>query len=119
MFVSPLFLSHVVFPAVLAGIVAVAIGLVGAILGQRFERKRVEQARLRRLDAESAQSGARLARVETMLDGLTVEMERVSESQRFVNRLLTDSALTRSELPRPSRSPIPPSTRYDSPVPRS
>lgn len=46
------------------------------------------------MDQESRE---RLARLEHAVDAIAIEMERVSEGQRFVTKLLADSAATRVE----------------------
>ena len=42
---------------------------------------------------------ARLARMETTLDAMSVEIERVSEGQRFVTKLLSEKEPIRAVLP--------------------
>lgn len=41
----------------------------------------------------------RLARMETSLDAMALEIERISEGQRFVTRLLAESEKTKAALP--------------------
>ena len=59
----------------------------------------------RRLDAEAKQPKlpsdlvSRLERMEQSLDAVAVEVERISEGQRFTTRLLSESAPDRSRLP--------------------
>lgn len=48
---------------------------------------------------ESRESIARLARLEQAVDAIAVEVERVSESQRFLTRVLAEPAPTREALP--------------------
>ena len=55
------------------------------------------RAWIRRLDRQSVQSlpsadtNARLERIEQAIDAMSVEVERISEGQRFVTRLMTDN----------------------------
>ena len=55
------------------------------------------RAWIRRMDRQSVQSlpsadtNARLERIEQAIDAMAVEVERIAEGQRFVTRLMTDS----------------------------
>lgn len=42
---------------------------------------------------------ARLARMETTLDTMSVELERISESQRFTTKLMVEKEHVRTALP--------------------
>jgi hypothetical protein len=44
------------------------------------------------LPAGTAESSARIARIEQSVDAIAVEVERISEGQRFVTRLLSEKA---------------------------
>ena len=46
-----------------------------------------------------AEVAARLERMETSIDAMAIEMERISEGQRFVTKLLADRAQERVPLP--------------------
>lgn len=54
------------------------------------------RAWIRRLDRQpvqslpSAETNARLERIEQAIDAMSVEVERIAEGQRFVTRLMTD-----------------------------
>jgi hypothetical protein len=67
--------------------IVVGIPLVRA-LGKRWDK----EARFPRSDPESAQ---RLAHIEQAIDAMAVEIERISEGQRFVTRLLSERAQER------------------------
>ncbi|GAC1476731.1 MAG: hypothetical protein NVS1B4_18050 [Gemmatimonadaceae bacterium] len=43
---------------------------------------------------------ARLERIEQAVDAMSVEIERISEGQRFVTKLLSEAAANRVPLPR-------------------
>ena len=60
-------------------------------------------------DAVTRESAARLARVEQAVDAIAVEVERVSEGQRFVSRLLSERP------PAPASPPAPPPRQYATP----
>ncbi len=67
------------------------LGMVSAALGRH--RKRGEQAQL---DHEIAD---RLARMEQAVDAIAVEVERVSEGQRFVSKLMTERNAAPAAIP--------------------
>lgn len=75
-------------------VLAIGVPLVRA-LGRRWER----EARLPRSDSEVAQ---RLAHIEQAIDAMSLEIERISEGQRFVTRLLSDKSPERIALPQES-----------------
>ena len=76
-------------------IVAVGIPLVRA-LSRKWER----EASLRRSDPVSDE---RLARMESAIDAMAVEIERISEGQRFVTKLLADRADRAERVALPGR----------------
>jgi hypothetical protein len=53
----------------------------------------------------SALSDERLMRIEQAIDAMAVEVERISEGQRFVTRVLAERPVDRSALP--SRVSVP------------
>ncbi|MGQ0642705.1 MAG: hypothetical protein ACT4P6_18330 [Gemmatimonadaceae bacterium] len=82
----------------LAGMLMIVILAIGVPLVRAMGR-RWEGERLQRPDTESAQ---RLARIEQAIDAMSLEVERISEGQRFVTRLLSDKAPERVALPQES-----------------
>jgi len=90
-------------------IIAIACGPVIAI-GLPLAR-----AYARRLDAQTQQQprvasdvSARLERMEQAIDAIAVEIERVSEAQRFTTKLLADqSGRVAGALPRDARDATP------------
>jgi hypothetical protein len=81
-------------------IIAIACGPIIAI-GLPIAR-----AYARRLDAQSQHQphvgsdvAARLERMEQAIDAIAVEIERVSEAQRFTTRLLADQGVRPAALP--------------------
>ena len=108
-----------------------AIGgvLVGAVLGhfsgRHDERKRWERALLERagLSGRNAADRAlsqildkndpmRHERLEQAIEAIAVEVERISESQRYVTKLLGDRGLSKlADTSKPPRSPTPGSVR--------
>lgn len=65
------------------------------------------RAWVRRKDRETAippgeaERDARLARIEHGIEAMAIEVERISEGQRFVTKLLADRAPSPTALPRP------------------
>jgi hypothetical protein len=49
----------------------------------------------------------RLARLETAIDTMAVELERISEGQRFITKLLAEREQARTALPSPEREARP------------
>ena len=91
----------------LGSVVGVVIVSIVALVAIACTRRRAHllddavspDALARRVDALRQQLGAReeltdarLARIEQMIEVLSVEMERVGEGQRFVSRILSNDA---------------------------
>ena len=75
-------------------VLAIGVPLVRA-LGHRWEK----EARIPRGDSEVSQ---RLANIEQAVEAIAVEVERISEGQRFVTRVLADKSPERIALPEES-----------------
>lgn len=77
--------DHIVIP--LAGMFMVIVVSVGipliVMLGKKWEREGKQQ----RLNPDLA---TRLERIEQAVDAIAIEVERISEGQRFTTRLLSD-----------------------------
>ena len=76
------------------------VAVVVLVLSRRW-RRRAPQQRPSQLDAESAQ---RLQRLEQGMDAIAIEIERVSEGQRFVTKLLSESHGAAPVAPRVGQS---------------
>jgi len=63
---------------------------------------RKEQARLDR-ETNPTLTEARLARIEQAVDAIALEVERISEGQRFTTKLLSKQARS---LPKPAQRPV-------------
>lgn len=59
----------------------------------------------RALPAPDPQLNDRLGRIEQAIDAMAVEVERISEGQRFVTRVLADRPAERVALPQPTDRP--------------
>jgi hypothetical protein len=88
----------------LAGMMMIITLAVGVPLVRAMGRRWESEAKHPRGDSESAQ---RLAHIEQAIDAMAVEIERISEGQRFVTRLLSDRPQERVALPHESSSTRP------------
>lgn len=82
-----------------AGGIALVAGLVGAWFGARFGTRRVVQEVLDVLPSSSQQEMAnqQLRQLSQAVDTMSIEIERLSEGQRFAAKLLADRSS--SKLP--------------------
>jgi hypothetical protein len=71
--------------------IVICVPLVRGLV-RRWDRKSIEPA-------SSADTAARLERIENAIDAMAVEVERISEGQRFVTRLMSEQAQERMALP--------------------
>ena len=78
----------------------VATIAVGFPLARAFAR-RMEHGSKTKLAPEVA---SRLERIEQAVDAIAIEVERISEGQRFTTKLLTERAGEASRLTEPRRS---------------
>jgi len=84
--------SHDLIPIAMFAMVAVVA--LGVPLARGLAR-RLEQGGPAKLPAEVA---ARLERMEQAIDSIAVEVERISEGQRFTTKLLADRAAEAGEV---------------------
>ena len=109
-------LTYIVFPWVLpvlgiAGGVGPAVGVIVGVVAIVFITcvllpvvvtlcaRFLRRSHVRIPDAATRESADRLARLEQAIDAIAVEVERVSEGQRFVTRLLADSRQQTEQTP--------------------
>jgi hypothetical protein len=72
-----------------AGVVALGFGFVGATIGAWFGSRRAQRSAA--LERQTASlDAAQLATVMQALDSIAVEVERISEAQRFTSRVLAE-----------------------------
>ena len=79
---------------------SVAIVAVAAMITRTLGRKMEHDARQPRIPGEVSQ---RLERMEQAIDAIAVEVERISEGQRFVTKLLAERSPAPVELPASTR----------------
>ena len=83
----------------IAGMLMIIVLAIGVPLVRALGRRWEAEARLPRSDPES---GQRPAHIEQAIDAMALEIERISEGQRFVTRLLSDKGHERVAVPRES-----------------
>jgi hypothetical protein len=85
----------------------VAIAIVFAITGWMLKTYLNHREKMKGISMTTqglASSDQRLARVEQAVESIAIEIERISEGQRFVTKLLNERALPRAEgMPVPAR----------------
>lgn len=86
-----------------AGGIGLVAGLVGAWLGARFGTRRVVQQMLDALPSAERQqlTNVQLSQLAQAVDAISIEVERMSEGQRYTAKLLAE----RSVAAQPSRPP--------------
>src|SRR5439155_5988732 len=79
----------------------VAVALFGALASLAYSIKYITRAWVERgrdeaklLGAGAPQNDARLARLEQAVDAIALEVERISEAQRFASNLLSEQTST-------------------------
>jgi hypothetical protein len=92
MFVGP---GEAVLGLAFFGTVAYTVKSVASAWAQRAQRRAPAS-----IDGDSE---ARLARIETAVEAMAVEVERISEGQRFTTRLLSERAAPQPNGAQPER----------------
>ena len=94
----------VVMMAMAAGAVTV---LSIKVIANAIVRKRIEDRRIAEATGSSV-GDERMARLEAAVESIAIEVERISEGQRFTTRLLTEqSQPMKALLPRPGKFDTP------------
>jgi hypothetical protein len=88
-----------------------AIVCIGAPIAIAFARLLWRRATARPLAPPSAEDAGRLARVEQAVDAMALEVERMSEGQRYVTRLLAERAGAEPATMIELREPVPSARR--------
>ena len=78
-------------------------GTVVLVSSLRFFRRYLELKHARNLSESDAMLQDRLGRMELNVDAIAVEVERISESNRFVAKLLAERGASPAVLPSPPR----------------
>jgi hypothetical protein len=94
-----------------AVLAASAFTIGGMVLGVLWQRGRAWREARRERQLEAGQLEARLDRIEQIGEAMAVEIERVSEGQRFTTRLLSERMVARE----PAAIPLSRSAEYRTP----
>ena len=81
--------------AVVGFFATIIIVTLGVPLVRAYTRKQEVQSKL-----NVPQIDERLSRIENAIEAMSLEVERISEGQRFVTRLLAEREESRAALPR-------------------
>lgn len=76
--------------------ICIAATIIGVPIARAYSR-RIERGSLE--PSVPPDVSARLARMEQAIDSIAVEVERISEGQRFTTKLLSERARSSSESP--------------------
>lgn len=79
-------------PMLVAVIGTVSWAIVAIVLGVAFFRYRGRRFEQQSPSPLSSDVSARLARIETAVESIAIEVERISESQRFLTKLQAERA---------------------------
>ena len=97
--------EHYVLLFSMAGGLALIAGVIGSWIGAYIgARRAVRNTEIRTTDA--AQTAAQLSGIMTALDTMSLEIERISEGQRFTAKLMSERVP--SSLPRAEKKNITP-----------
>ena len=79
--------EHYILLFGMAGSFALIVGFVGAWIGARFGARRALRDVQR---AALGEGSSHLTRIEQSIDAIALEVERISEGQRYTTRLLSE-----------------------------
>ena len=82
----------------LAGVIKIAL-ISGTFLTAFIASLMVRRRPVARKDEQLAEVGRRLERIEQAVDSIAVEVERISEAQRFTSRLMAEKSGAPPQLP--------------------
>ncbi|HVB31620.1 MAG TPA: hypothetical protein VNE60_08875 [Gemmatimonadaceae bacterium] len=106
---TPFLLQQIIIPSGIPSDVVPIVGIVFGtimimVLGTPIIRAIIRAVERRAAPpAVPSDLNARLERIEQTVDSIAIEMERVSEAQRFLTRLQTEQRAIGSVLPQPPR----------------
>lgn len=90
-----------VIAAGIGGVIAIITTISNVIL--KFKEHELKASR-----PQSAISDERLARIEAAVEAMSIEIERISEGQRFTTKLLSDqTSPVQAFMPRPGKFDTP------------
>ena len=86
----------------ITALLVIPVSIIGYPLAKAIARRLDRETLQPRLPSEVT---ARLERLEQGMDAIAIEIERISEGQRFVTKLLSEKHAPSSRLPGPSGAP--------------
>jgi hypothetical protein len=86
-----------------AGAISLIVGSVSAWIGAQFGARRLARRIADTQALASGENAARFHELTQVMEGIALEVERISEGQRFATRLLSERAA--QPLPLPRREP--------------
>jgi hypothetical protein len=86
-------------------LVVIASTIIVSLIGYPLAKAaaRYIEARSRGPQVDTSEISARLRGIEQAVDAISVELERVTEHQRFMTKLLSDGALPNGSAPSPEK----------------
>ena len=93
--------EHYIFLFSVAGSIALIAGFIGSWFGARFASKRMILELRDSLPSADLQhrTNLHLDELSTAVDTMSIEIERLSEGQRFTAKLLAEESLSRASSP--------------------
>ena len=86
-----------------AGAVSIVVGTASAWIGAQFGARRLARRIAEGQSLASGENAARFHELTQVVEGIALEVERISEGQRFATKLLSERAA--QPLPAPRREP--------------
>ena len=83
-----------------AGAIAIVVGSLSAWLGAHFGMRRAVRNALREARTQPAVADVRIDDLVRSVDAIAVEVERISEAQRFATKMLVERAVGPVTAPR-------------------
>ena len=87
----------------IAFFITVVVLSLGIPLVRGYLRRQDQRSALPPMDIEQAE---RLKRIEATVESMAIEIERISEGQRFTTKLLADRGTANAALPRPDAGAV-------------
>src|SRR5690242_5036653 len=84
-------------------VVVIMCGTAAFVASLRFLRRYIELKHEHRVPKSVDGVSERLERIELTVEATAIEVERISEANRFMSKLLADRSVPPSPAPRPER----------------
>ena len=76
--------------------------VIAIVLGVPLVRARIRRMDRQELPAGDPRAEERMARIEAAVEAIAIEVERISEGQRFTTKLLSERPATPAAIPKPT-----------------